>query len=69
MCYTYYVNEDVQYRGDVLDVSLGCEEQTISQDLERQFNTHANNETIFGDLQRRLLHHAVPRRLEHHRDA
>lgn len=69
MCYTYDVNEDVQYRGDVLDVSLGCEEQTISQDLERQFDTHANNEAIFGNLQRRFFHHAIFRRFEHHRDA
>lgn len=67
--YTHDVDEDVQYGGDVLDVGLGREEQTVRQDLERQFDAHADNEAVLGDLQRRRLHHAVPRGLEHHRDA
>lgn len=48
---TYDVYEDIPNASNILDQSLGCEEQTVGEGLQSQFDAHRHHKDVFCNLE------------------
>ncbi len=50
---------DVQNTADVTNQSFGCEKQSLGQNLECEFTSHGDDESVVRDLQNFVFHHSI----------
>lgn len=48
---TNNVYEDIPNASNILDQSLGCEEQTVGEGLQSQFDAHRHHKDVFCNLE------------------